>query len=392
VSRHFSAFDFTGFRAPAAARRRALGVQHPARRAVLAGLLALPAARGGRAGAATGEITPSLARAAAAGGRYFGAAARIEQIEAESPLRRTVLRDCAWLTPEIALKWDAIWPAPDRLEFAGADGLVAFAREHGMQVRGHTLLWDQSTPGWARQALTDSRDWRLARRYFETVLARYDDRVRLWDVVNEPIAADAEGGAGGLRRNLFFEAFGPDYVRRALETAHAVAPRARLAINDFGFDYDNPVEAARRTAFLKLLTRLKRQGAPLHAVGLQAHLDLGKGPLRPEIIAPFLKEIADLGLTITITELDVRERDFGLPLAERDQRVAAAARAYLDAALAEPAVEGVITWGLSDRHSWLQDAATAASGGLNRGLPYDEAMRPKPMYWQLGAAMRRERA
>jgi len=373
-------------------KSRAPRSHHPARRFVLAGLLAVPAVRGGEAGAATGEAPPSLARAAARSGRYFGAAARIEQIEAESPLRRSVLRDCAWLTPEVALKWDAAWPEPGRLDFAAADGLVGFAHDHRMQVRGHTLLWDQSTPGWARQALLEGRGWGLAHRWFDAVLARYQDRVRLWDVVNEPVAADAEGGAGGLRRNLFHQAFGPDYVRQALDTAHAIAPQARLAINDFGFDYDNPLEAARRASFLKLLTRLKHDGAPLHAVGLQAHLDLGKGPIRRAVVASFLKEIADLGLSITITELDVRERDFSLPLAERDRRVAAAARAYIEAALAEPAVEGVITWGLSDRHSWLQDAETAANGGFNRGLPYDEAFRPKPMYWQLSAAMRRERA
>jgi endo-1,4-beta-xylanase len=360
---------------------------HPARRTVLAGLVALPVASG--EAAAARPRSPSLARAAAVSGRYFGAAARIDQIQEEAPLRQAVLRDCAWVTPEVHLKWDAVWPAPERHDFAAADGLVAFAAEHRLKVRGHTLLWDKSTPPWAQQALAARPDWNLVGRYFATVLPRYRKHVRLWDVVNEPVAADVEGGAGGLRRNLFFQAFGPDYVRRALTTAHALAPEARLAINDFGFDYDNPLEEARRRAFVQLLTRLRRQKAPLHAVGLQAHLDLGKGPIRRRVVAPFLRQIADLDLKITITELDVRERDFSAPLAERDRRVAATARAYLEAVLAEPAVEGVLTWGLSDRHSWLQDAETAAGGGFNRGLPYDEAFRPKPMYWELRDAMTR---
>jgi endo-1,4-beta-xylanase len=56
----------------------------------------------------------------------------------------------------------------------------------------------------------------------------------------------------------------------------------------------------------------------------------------------------------------------------------------------EPAVRGVVTWGLSDRYSWLteSDGAGGAVGhGVvakdNRGLPYDSAYQAKPMYWAL---------
>ena len=195
-------------------------------------------------------------------------------------------------------------------------------------------------------------------------------------MVNEPIARDGDG----LLPNVFLQAFGPDYVRRALDEAHGLDPQARLAVNDYGFDYDNPTEAARRRSFLRLLEQLKAAGAPLHEVGVQAHLDLGKGPIRRDVVAPFLQAIADLDLRIVISELDVQERDFTLPLAERDRRVADEVRRYLDIALDQPAVEGVITWGLSDIHSWLQQPELVEAHGLNRGLPYDAALRPKPMY------------
>jgi len=60
-------------------------------------------------------------------------------------------------------------------------------------------------------------------------------------------------------------------------------------------------------------------------------------------------------------------------------------------------VSGVVTWGLSDRQSWLEVQAQDyqrfpgawAKGdgpGLNRGLPYDASMRPKPMYRAIEAA------
>ena len=65
-------------------------------------------------------------------------------------------------------------------------------------------------------------------------------------------------------------------------------------------------------------------------------------------------------------------------------------QAYLDIALEQASVTGVTTWGLSDRHSWLQKQPvrpTASPAGLNRGLPYDGALTPKPVYWTIQQAM-----
>jgi endo-1,4-beta-xylanase len=82
----------------------------------------------------------------------------------------------------------------------------------------------------------------------------------------------------------------------------------------------------------------------------------------------------------------VRERDFDLPDAERDHLVADQTRRYLDLALAEASVRGVVTWGLSDKHSWLTENPTqaqlSASGHrlVNRDLPYDQACRRTQMY------------
>lgn len=350
----------------------------PSRRSLLLGLAATPAAIVLGGSPATGAMASSLTAAAALTGRYFGAAARFDQIEADPSLRRTLLTDCASLTPEIHMKWNALQPAPDQWRTGPADDLTAFARRHDLMVRGHTLLWDQSTPEWARHRMLETRDRKIVERYFDAVLGRYRDQVAEWDVVNEPIDAES-GRSDGLRANTFLKAWGPDYIEHALRYARHGAPNARLMINDYGFDYDNPVEAGRRAGLLRLLERLKRRGAPLDGVGLQAHLDLSKGSLRPEILKPFLREIANLGLYISVTELDVKEQNLSLPVRERDRRVADEVRRYLDIALDEPAVRGVTTWGLSDSQSWLREAG-ADGLDVNRGLPYDAALAPKPMH------------
>ena len=331
----------------------------------------------------------SLREAAARTGRRFGAAVRIEQIEAEPDLAECVLAECDALTPEIAMKWDAIEPEPGRRDFSRADGLVRFARDKGRALHGHTLLWHRSVPPWAEAALRDKPDWRLISAHVQSVLERYGADIATWDVVNEPI--DTGQRMDGLRTSVFLAAFGEDYIERAFVEARAHAPEAVLFLNEYGLDYDIPVETDRRYLLLKLIERLKARGAPLGGIGLQAHLDLRKGPFSESVLARFLEEIRGFGLDIHITELDVRERDLTAPPATRDRLVADITKRYLDVALDCPSVSAVSTWGLSTRHSWLaiepEDldfywrlvGNQGPGPGFNRGLPYDSDMHPAPM-------------
>jgi len=357
------------------------------RRGFLAGLATVPAAASvvlpTRTCAAGTET--SLANAAKQSGRLFGAAVRTDQLEREEDLRNAVLRDCCCITPEIHMKWDALEPRRGTHCFEPMDRLVSFASAHGLGIHGHTLLWDQSTPGWAKRHLSETRDWRLIQDHISEVMSRYRHAVERWDVVNEPIASNE--AKNGLRDNVFLRAFGPSYIANALRDARIVAPNAKLFINDYGFEYDNSAETRRRRAFLKLLEQTISRGLPLDGVGLQAHLDLGKGKIKSSILRPFLKEISDLGLEIVVTELDVKEHNISKPVTERDQRVADEARRYLDIVLDYPSVKGVTVWGLSDRHSWLSLREAASREQLNRGLPYDADFDPKPLYWVLQDAL-----
>lgn len=327
----------------------------------------------------------SLNAAAKRGGRSFGAAVRIEQLEHEPVLRDHVLKHCGWLTPEIHLKWDSIENRRGQVWYEPVDGLVTFAEKNGMELRGHTLLWDQSTPGWAKATMRRRREWTFVEAHFARLMGRYGHAIKQWDVVNELIDTQA-GDRQALRRNTFYQAYGADYVTKALTTARSHAPDGKLFINDYSFEYDNYVEADRRKAMLKLIERLKKAGTPLDGIGLQAHLDLGKGPLRRQTIRPFLREIANFGLDIVVSELDVKERDYRASTDERDRRVGDEVARYLDIALEEPAVKGVVTWGLSDKHSWLKvehgdrvDRRRYGNPAPNRGLPFDSTMRAKPM-------------
>lgn len=324
--------------------------------------------------------------------RLLGTCVRIEQLEGEPDLARCVASQFSSITPEIHLKWNSVENKEGQFWFEPVDRLVDFARAHDLRLHGHTLLWEKSTPDWALREMRRDGDWGLVERHIRRVMSRYSDHISDWDVVNEPI--DTQEGRDGLRRNTFHKVFGPDYIVRALQTAHDAAPNARLLLNEYGFEYDNYVEVDRRAAFLKLLEQLRNAGVPLHGVGIQAHLDLGKGPIPERDVSRFLAEIADMGLAILITELDVKERDYRATLAERDMRVSDEVRRYLDIALAQPAVESVTTWGITDRLSWLEvekgdrvDTKRFGPAAPNRGLPFDSKLQPKAMHSALRDAL-----
>jgi endo-1,4-beta-xylanase len=319
--------------------------------------------------------TRTLAKAAAASGRRFGTAVNTTTLRSRSHGYRAVLGQCSSVTPEWSFKWDRLCPRPGQYDFREADRIADFARGERKHMRGHTLLWHLGMPRWADALLAETREWSHVRGYFQAVMPRYADVIDEWDVVNEPIGAGSH--ADGLRGNQFLRAFGADYIDWAFWTARETAPRAQLYLNEYGLEYASAEEGRRRLALLKLAEGMLRRGVPLDGVGLQAHLDLRKGGIYADGVYGLLRDLSNLGLRVSITELDVRESDRRMPLKARDMAVADEVRRYLDIALDFPAVRSVSTWGLSDGDSWL--AYKAGGRADNRGLPYDRDWRRKPM-------------
>lgn len=356
------------------------------RRGMLTGLAACSIPATGQA-ATIGASTPARSMIGPRPKRLFGAAVRPDQLVPGTPLEHCIRRDCHLLVPEFHGQWNAVEWIPGKPYYGNYDAIVEYARVTGKQVRGHAVLWEQMTPDWARRSLCEDRDWSIIRRHFAGLLLRYRGQISDWVVVNEMI--DTEDGDGFFRRNTFQHAFGTGYVARSLELARELDPDARLMINDYSLSQSNPVDARRRSAMLRLVEQLKARGAPLDCVGIQGHLELSKGPVAVMELRSFLAELAGMGVEVAVTELDVLEDARHLPVAVRDQRVADTVEQFLEVVCDQDAVKSVVTWGLRDSDSWLQEKVPETMVAqrrepvdcalLNRGLPYDGHMRAKQM-------------
>ena len=325
-------------------------------------------------------------------GLIAGPALAIRALEKDPAMQELIADQYGILVPENDLKWRALRPTRNDYDFAASDALFAFAAKHKMLVRAHTLVWHNSVPDWLRDPANRSDARQLLVDHIRTVVGRFRGRVHSWDVVNEAILP-SDGLPNGLRKSFWYESVGPDYIELAFRTAREADPHAKLTYNDYGVEYDSEEQTERRKNILALLRRLQDNKVPLDAVGIQSHIKaaspytIGKG------LTDYLTAVRDMGLEVYLTEMDVNEDDVvSNDVAKRDETVADTYRQFLDVALASPAVKLLLTWGVSDRRTWLNDGPThhrKQPGRPQRSLPFDAAYRPTPAFFAIRDAIDR---
>jgi endo-1,4-beta-xylanase len=330
--------------------------------------------------------SPGLNARAAAKGLFFGAAVDDGQLRGDARLLADVAAECGIVVGESSFKWEALQPNRGQFSFARADALLQFAARNHLRVRGHTLVWHEANPPWLAKALTPQTGEALLTGYIGTVCGHFRGRLAHWDVVNEPLHPE-DGQPLGLRDTPWLRALGPEYLDLAFHAAASADPAALRVLNEFGVDYALPWQERRRAALLELLRVLLARRVPVQAVGLQAHLNAAETALDPQGLSRFVADIAALGLRVIVTELDVRDDRLPADFAVRDAAVAAHAGVWLDAVLANPAVIGLLSWGLSDRRSWLNQKFPRPDGLAQRPLPLDPELRRTPLWDAIAAAL-----
>jgi endo-1,4-beta-xylanase len=297
------------------------------------------------------------------------------------------------LVAENSMKWGALRPTADRFDFTQGDRLLRFAGIEGQRVRGHNLCWHQSIPAWVRSTASKDNARAILTHHIQVVAGHYRGQVHSWDVVNEAIYP-LDGLPDGMRKTLWWDLIGPDYLELAFRTAAAADPEAKLTYNDYGIELDSPEDVKKREMVLELLKRFKAKGVPIHAVGVQSHLD-ATGSQPGQGLKDFIREAAKMDLEVYVTEMDVNTHAVvGGPEAQ-DRAVAAVFGSYLRLVLAEPNVPLTLTWGITSAHTWLNDAHAdqrrRPDGTRERPLPFDDSMMPTSAFQALGEAIDRSR-
>ncbi|HIK10105.1 MAG TPA: endo-1,4-beta-xylanase [Oscillatoriaceae cyanobacterium M33_DOE_052] len=321
-----------------------------------------------------------LKERAAAKGLFFGAASGFGQLSKDEAFATEFARESAVLVAESDMKWKNLRPDPETFNFKRLDWLYDFTQRQKMLFRGHPLIWHKSMPEWFEETVTEKNAEAVLTEHIQRVAGYYAGKVHSWDVVNEAIMP-SQGRQDGLRKTPWLKFLGADYIDLAFRVAAETDPKALLVYNENRLDYDTPEMEQRRTGLLKLLERLKSKGTPVQVLGVQGHLFPGELPFKPEVLRKFLAEVAAMGLKIMITEMDATDRNLPGDVVQRDNMVATAYEDYLSAALDEPAVMGVMTWGLSDRYTWIAGFRPRDDGEPVRPLPLDKDLNRKRA-WQ----------
>jgi endo-1,4-beta-xylanase len=244
-------------------------------------------------------------------------------------------------------------------------------------MRGHTLVWYGAMPDWTKDIATAADAEHELVGHIETVMGRYAGRIKSWDVINEPIPDDP-ANPSDLRPLIWRELLGDDYIALALRTAAAVDPTAQLVINEYDVEFVGDRFRRKRDALLHLVRTLKDSDVPLHGVGLQGHLR-GELEIDREGLSGFVAEIRALGLDTLVTELDVIDDRLPGPPDVRDALAAARAHQFLAAVHAGARPTAILTWGITDKYTWVPTWFKRKDGLPNRPLPLDVDYQPKPL-------------
>ncbi|KAG9412163.1 hypothetical protein AC1031_015100 [Aphanomyces cochlioides] len=251
------------------------------------------------------------------------------------------------LVSENGMKWDAHERSRGVFDFSSSLSQIAYAKQHGMKMRGHCLVWHNQMPsfycsndsggtnGCVSTSLTASQLLAVIEtRIQKTFAALNDPTIIAWDVLNEAVADDGSG----LKRDVFYNTLGPDYVTQIFTLARKYAPKGvKLFYNDYNCD----AAGAKADACFNLVKGLKAKGL-VDGMGFQMHLMTQYGATsQMGGMAANFKRYSDLGITIHVTEMDVGTSDF-TQQAKWYSQVATNCQQ-------NPKCDAFVVWGVSDK-------------------------------------------
>lgn len=288
------------------------------------------------------------------------------------------------LTAENIMKMAYLRPAPGKFVFEHADALVDYARQHGMLVHGHTLVWHNQLPPWIDE-FDGTREELLAilEQHVRTVAAHFAGKLKSWDVVNEAFTDEVPTV---YRGTVWYRNIGPEYIELAFRLAREADPRADLYYNDY--DISGALGTDKLNRILKMVEDFQARGIPIDGIGFQMHIDT-QSPERNDIRESFAR-VVERGIKVRISELDVsvnvdaQYTEFNPELAELQRQRYADIVTIYEETVPPPLRGGITVWGITDADSWIP-------GFRNRPdwpLLFDAGFKAKPALQGMAEGLR----
>ena len=299
------------------------------------------------------------------------------------------------------------------INYSMADQMVQWAKDNGIGVRGHVLVWDAYMCDWyfhegfdSKKPYADQETIQARTEYYiQQVITHFEEKfpgvVYCWDVVNEAVGDSAgEYAAGDARHlrtmrsgseNLFLKYMGDDYVALAFlyarNTVEALGADIKLYYNDYNAYF--PEKAAAILALAESVN-LFAQGdngefrTLMDGIGMQGYIGgygTQQGCLEDshiDMIRSAIQGYEAQGLDVQITEMAVRnfEKD------QADRHAAYYANLFrmfmdLDTEAGNP-LNAVTIWGLTDypnvpKGNYVYNLNSPYGGLVTEKLQYKDA-------------------
>jgi len=322
----------------------------------------------------------------------IGAALNAQQIEEKDAQAAALIpAEFSAITPENIMKAEVIHPEWNRYNFDLADKIADYGKKHNIKVNGHTLIWHSQLPAYIRTM----KDADSVKQYFtnhiNTVASHFDGKIYSWDVVNEALEED-----GSMRKSIFLNKLGEDFVTEAFRLVQKAAPNTELYYNDYNIEQPN-----KRAGAITLIKKIQAAGVRIDGIGIQGHWHVGTVPFKE--IEQSIIEFSALGVKVMFTELDLEVLPRNFQGADVNQRVASnpALNPYVnglpDSVMQQQAsdyenlfrlflkykdkVGRVTFWGVNDGQSWLNN--WPVRGRTNYPLLFDREFKPKLAYYKV---------
>ncbi|WP_437284634.1 endo-1,4-beta-xylanase [Sorangium sp. So ce406] len=250
------------------------------------------------------------------------------------------------ITPEVVGRWTTIETTRGVRDWSRLDAVYEYARAHGIPFMQYPMVWGTPTPEWFGRLTADEmrqavRDW------MQAFCERYPDTEYIV-VVNEPPPhttpsfKNAIGGDG---------ASGHDWIVNSFKWVREFCPASTLILNDYNIiEYETD-----HRHFVELVKTLLDAGAPVDAIGAQAH-DAYR--IETDVVKGYLDGLAATGLPVYITEYDISLAD--------DDRQRQVMEEQFTMFYNHSAVKGITLWGYVVGATWRDNTGLLHPDGTPR--------------------------